>query len=445
MVMFGITTTLHGLSPLATYGLGAVFFLLLAVLAFLVPAGMAATELATGWPRDGGVFVWVSEAFGEDAGFFATWLQWLQDVIFWTVILTGSAAMLAFGLGWPGGAENKLYIVAVVVGTIWLTTLLTVLGIRSTGWVGTFGSLAGTILPGVALMVFASVYLVQGHPSNISFSAGGLVPDLADPGNLAFAISTIMVFAGIELMGTRVREIEDPARTYPRATFTAIAMATLLLVPTVLSIAVLVPAGELNITAGIVQAIQAVFNSVWHLSWVPALFAIALLIDAIGEIGGWMAGTPVAMATAADRGFLPAYLSRITHESARPMLVTQAAIGSMISVVFIFVPTVESVFWVLAALLVQLYLLTYMLLFASVWRLRRIQPEQPRGWRIPGGRVGIAMVCSIGLAFSAAAFGVGFVPPRALGVGTANHLAVLGCGLGISLLVPTVLIARRHA
>jgi len=26
MLMFGITTTLHGLSPLATYGLGAVFF-----------------------------------------------------------------------------------------------------------------------------------------------------------------------------------------------------------------------------------------------------------------------------------------------------------------------------------------------------------------------------------------------------------------------------------
>ncbi len=97
MLMFGITTTLHGLSPLATYGLGAVFFLVLAIIGFLLPAAMIAVELATGWDRDGGVFLWVSEAFGKNAGFFATWLQWFQDVVFWTVILTGSAAMLALG------------------------------------------------------------------------------------------------------------------------------------------------------------------------------------------------------------------------------------------------------------------------------------------------------------------------------------------------------------
>lgn len=130
MVMFGITTTLHGLSPLATYGLGAAFFLLLAVVAFLIPAGTAASELATTWPETGGVFVWVSEAFGEDVGFLATWLQWLQDVIFWTVILTGSAAMLAIGFGWDAGASNKVYTVSVVIGTIWFATLLTFLGMR---------------------------------------------------------------------------------------------------------------------------------------------------------------------------------------------------------------------------------------------------------------------------------------------------------------------------
>ncbi|MDG2012641.1 MAG: hypothetical protein P8J33_04000, partial [Pirellulaceae bacterium] len=57
MIMFGITTTLHGLSPLATYGLGSIFFLLLASVGFLLPAGLVATELATGWQREGGVYV----------------------------------------------------------------------------------------------------------------------------------------------------------------------------------------------------------------------------------------------------------------------------------------------------------------------------------------------------------------------------------------------------
>ncbi len=244
-------------------------------------------------------------------------------------------------------------------------------------------------------------------------------------------------------MGTRVEEIRDPARTYPRATFTSIALATLLLIPTVLAIAVLVPATELTITAGIVQAMQTVFDSVWHLSWVPALFAVALLIDSVGEIAGWMAGTPVAMAMAADRGFLPERFGRVTGQVARPVLLAQAVIGSIISVVFIFVPNVEGVFWVLSALLVQLYLLMYMLLFAAVWWLRRSRPDQPRPWRIPGGLAGITLVCGVGLVFSVAAFLVGFLPPSSLEVSSANYLAVLCSILGISLFIPVALILLR--
>jgi amino acid transporter len=444
MVVFGITTTLHGLSALATYGLGAVSFLLLAGFAFLVPAGMAASELATTWSRDGGVFVWVGEAFGDGAGFLAAWLQWLQDVIFWTVIFTGSAAMLALGFGWTNGIGDKPYTVAVVVGAIWLTTLLTVRGLGATGWVGTVGSLAGTIVPGVALVGFAIAFLAQGHPSHTPLELGALVPDLATPGDLAFAISTIMVFAGIELMGTRVQEIDDPARTYPRATFTAIGLALLVLIPTVVAIAVLVPASELSITAGIVQATTTVFDGTWGLSWVPAVFAVALLLDALGEIAGWMAGTPVAMATAAAHGFLPARFARVEGQAARPVLLAQGAIGSLISTAFIFVPTVASAFWVLAALLVQLYLLMYLLLFAAVWRLRSTQPDRPRPWRIPGGRPGIAAVCGVGSTCCAAAFAIGFIPPSSLAVSTSTYLLVLGSGLAISLLVPTLLIARWH-
>jgi glutamate:GABA antiporter len=445
MLMFGITTTLHGLSPLATYGLGAVFFLLLAVVGFLLPASMIAVELATGWDRDGGVFLWASEAFGKNAGFFATWLQWFQDVIFWTVILTGSAAMLALGIGWSEGAENKVYIVAVVLGSIWFTTAMTGMGLRSSGWVGTVGSLVGTIVPGIALVAFAVIYLSEGHPSNISFDVSALVPDLSKAGNLTFAISTILIFAGIELMGTRVGEIRNPGHTYPRATWVAIGMTTILLVPTVLAIAVLVPRGELNIAAGIVQAIATAFDSVWHIKWVPALFAIALLIDSIGEIAGWMSGTPIAMATAAREGFLPKRFGRETRGAVPSMLLGQAIVGSLISVLFIAVPTVRSVFWLLSALLVQLYLLMYILLFASAWRLRFTQPNRPRAWRVPGGKVGIAIVSLVGIAFAAAAFVVGFIPPSSLTeLTTAHYLGVLCSALAVSLGIPLLLMVWRN-
>ena len=126
MLIFGIITSLHGMSPLATYGLGAIFFLVAAIVLFLIPAGLVAAELGTGWRRDGGVYIWVSEAFGSRAGFVATWLQWFQNVIFWTVILTSSEPARANSATWVAVAFASAVSVLVIdcTTTGWLPPTL---------------------------------------------------------------------------------------------------------------------------------------------------------------------------------------------------------------------------------------------------------------------------------------------------------------------------------
>ena len=445
MIMFGITTTLHGLSPLATYGLGSIFFLLLASVGFLLPAGLVATELATCWQREGGVYVWVSEAFGTDWGFLATWLQWLQNIFFWTVILTGSASMLALGLGWESGVENKAYIAGVVVGVIWLCTGLTAGGLGFTGGIGTLGSLAGTILPGVILIGLALAYLASGQSPQLDTQWECLFPDLSQPSTVAFGISTILIFAGIELMGTRVSSMRNPGRLYSSATMLSIVLTVCLLIPVVLSIAVLVPAKEINLTAGLLQAVQVVTRQHAALSWLPVIFAFALMLDSIGEIAGWMAGTPIAMAAAGRDGYLPQGMGERRGDIAPKMLFTQAMIGSLVSVTFLVVPGVQSVFWILSALLVQLYVLMYILLFLAAWQLRRTQPDKQRPFRVPGGWVGITVVCLVGLALSLLVFVAGFIRPASLNqIGETQYLATIIAGMAISLLPACFLILRRR-
>jgi amino acid transporter len=449
MLIFGIITSLHGMSPLATYGLGAIFFLVAAIVLFLIPAGLVAAELGTGWRRDGGVYIWVSEAFGPRAGFVATWLQWFQNVIFWTVILTSSAAMIALSLGWDGGTDNKLYTAAVVVGTIWLITLLTMFGLRTSGALGTLGSLGGTIVPGLVLIAFAVAYLAQGNPTNLTGSSADLIPDLSKLDNISFGISTIVIFAGVEVMATRVAEIRDPGRTYPRATLISIVMIAVLLIPATLAIAVLVPGDEINIAAGIIQAMQTAVEDVWDIGVLVPLLALAIYVDSIGEIAGWMAGTPVAMATAGRDGHLPArFAERDSLGVAKPMLIAQAVIGSMISLLFIVEPSVSSMFWLLSAMLVQLYLMMYVMLFASALKLRRIRPEVERPFRIPGGRWGIRVVCGVGITFSVAAFLVGFIPPAGLPEASAlTHTLVLVFAIAFGTLAPLAISrwSQRHS
>ena len=443
MIMFGITTTLHGLSPLATYGLGSIFFLLLASVGFLLPAGLVATELATGWQREGGVYVWVSEAFGTDWGFLATWLQWLQNLFFWTVILTGSASMLALGLGWESGVENKAYTAAVVVGVIWLCTGLTACGLGFTGGVGTLGSLAGTILPGIILIVLAVAYLVSGQPAKLDMQWELLFPNLSQPSTLTFGISTILIFAGVELMGTRVSSMRNPGRLYPAATMVSIILTVCLLIPVVLSIAVLVPAKEINLTAGLLQAVRVVTDQHVALSWLPVIFAFALMLDSIGEIAGWMAGTPIAMAAAGRDGYLPQSMGKRRQDIAPGMLLAQATIGSFVSVTFLVVPSVQGVFWILSALLVQLYVLMYILLFSAAWRLRRTQPDKQRPFRVPGGWIGITVVCLVGLLLSLLVFMAGFIRPASLNqIGETQYVATIAAGMAISLLPPGLIIRK---
>ncbi len=52
-------------------GWQAIAFCLLAVVMYLIPASLVSAELATGWPEEGGVYVWVKNAFGQKWGFTA--------------------------------------------------------------------------------------------------------------------------------------------------------------------------------------------------------------------------------------------------------------------------------------------------------------------------------------------------------------------------------------
>src|SRR6185437_12831313 len=59
---------------IAEYGFSSLFFFLIATLIFFIPTSLVSAELATAWPKTGGVFVWVKEAFGHRFGFLAIWL-----------------------------------------------------------------------------------------------------------------------------------------------------------------------------------------------------------------------------------------------------------------------------------------------------------------------------------------------------------------------------------
>ncbi len=61
--------SLRGLPAEAVYGMSSAFYYLFAAIVFLIPTSLVAAELAAMFQdKQGGVFRWVGEAYGKEAG-----------------------------------------------------------------------------------------------------------------------------------------------------------------------------------------------------------------------------------------------------------------------------------------------------------------------------------------------------------------------------------------
>ena len=96
MMMVASVGSIAQLSDSATFGLGAVTVYLIPALLFLLPVGLVSAELATS--HEGGIFVWVREAFGDRTGFQATWFVFMNSVTLYPSLLSFGAAALATAL-----------------------------------------------------------------------------------------------------------------------------------------------------------------------------------------------------------------------------------------------------------------------------------------------------------------------------------------------------------
>lgn len=113
------------------------------------------------------------------------------------------------------------------------------------------------------------------------------------------------------------------------------------------------------------------------------------------------------------------------------ILLVQAIAVTCLSVTFVILPSVQSAYQILSQLTVILYLVMYLLMFAAGIKLRYSQPDQPRSYRIPGGKAGMWIVGGAGFLGSALAFLLSFVPPGQIPVGS----PVLYVGILVSLTI----------
>ena len=441
--------SLRGLPAEAEYGISSAFYYLFAALVFLIPTALVAAELAAMFAdKQGGVFRWVGEAFGKRMGFLAIWLQWVESTIWYPTVLTFGAVSLAF-IGMNDAhdmalASNRIYTLVVVLAIYWIATFISLKGMSWVGKVSKIGGLVGTIIPAGLLVVLAIIYLVSGGHSQLDFS-GNFFPDFSNFNNLVLASSIFLFYAGMEMGGIHVKDVDNPSRNYPKAVFIGSLITVLIFVLGTFSLGIIIPKDEINLTQSLLVGFDRYFAFI-KASWLSPVIAIALAFGVLAGVLTWVAGPSKGIFAVGRAGYLPPFFQKTNSIGVqRNILFIQGGIVTLLGLLFVVMPSVQSFYQILSQLTVLLYLIMYLMMFAAAIYLRYNMKKAKRPFRIGSKGNGLMwLIAGVGFLGSLLAFVLSFIPPGQISVGSnAMWYSVLVIGCIVVVVAPLVIYAMR--
>ena len=440
--------SLNNLPSEAEYGLSSVFYFLFAAVFFLVPVSLVAAELATGWPEKGGVFRWVGEAFRGRIGFIAMFLLWVEVCVFIPTSLTFGAVALAYINPDEKEAQslsgNSAFVLLIVLAVFWLALFVALRGTKGFATMAKWGGVIGVFIPIALLVGFAVAYAVAGNAPQMEVGWGDVIPEFSGFSTVVLAASIFLMYAGMEMNAVHVKEVKDPTRNYPIAIFISAIVTVLIFVLGALAIAWIVPKGDINLTQAILVTYIDIFR--WAgIPWAASVLAIMLAVGVLVNITTWVAGPSTGLLAVAKAGYLPKSFQRTNkHGAAVTIMFVQAGIVTLVSILFVLLPSVQSAYQILNQLANILYLTVYLLMFASIIKLRYSQKGQVRPFRLGKGNALVWIIAGAGFLAALLASIVSFVPPDQINVGSPTlYITILIVAAVVMYVIPNIIYQMR--
>lgn len=422
----------------ATYGANIILYYLAAGLLFFIPTALVAAELSSTWNEEGGLYLWIKKALGKKIGFLAIFLQWIYNIFWYPTILSLLAATLAYIIN-PKLADNKPYTLSVILITYWLTTWINSRGMKYSSLLSNISAIIGTIIPMISIILLGIIWQFSNNNNHLSFDFESINYIFSHRDNLIMLSSILFSLVGIEMSAYHVTDVENPAKNYPKA----LLLSTILILVTgagsALAVANVVPSSILrkSLVDGILEAFSSFFI-VFKLQFFMPIIAIFIILGIIGGVGAWIIGPSKGLLTASKDIKLPTFMSKINkHNTPVGILFIQAIIVTIISLPYIYMPSVNSAFFMLSNITAQLALVGYILMFISAFVLRFTQPNLKRNYKIPGGNIVMGIICSSGIIVSVLTIILTFLPPQDINVGNVtNYLITLIISFLFFIIIP---------
>lgn len=285
-------------ASLAPYGLNS-------IPGWLITAGGAVAlaavfaRLAKLFPKAGGPYVYARVAFGDLVGFLTAWGYWIGAWVGNAAIAIATIAYLAELIPWIKHTTGAPALASCVI--IWVLTYVNWLGAREVGGLQIVTTvlkllpLAAIIALGFWLLMTADASIVKAEPTPFSL-----------PAINASAILTLWAFLGLESATVPARNVDNPERNVPLATFWGTVFASVIYILTCSIVVLLLPGAQLAESSAPLADVIRMF---WG-DGIASTLALFAFFSGFGALNGWILLQAEMPRVLANEGVFPKVFAR---------------------------------------------------------------------------------------------------------------------------------------
>lgn len=388
MTVICVVFVAEAAAPVAAVGNSQYFWWMFLLITFLLPYGLISAELGTTYEGEGGIYDWVSKAYGKRWGGRVSWYYWINFPL-WMASL---ALMFPDTIGMLTGIQMGVVPSLIIeLAFIWIVIFISFFPVCDSTWILN-GAAVIKVLIALTLGILG-IYGAVNHGMANTYTLKSLLPNF-DLDSLSYISVIIFNCLGFEVVCTFADDMENPKKQIPQAIIIGGVAIAAIYIFMAFGIGVAIPTDQISTSTGLLDSIQLLTGHPTGI--IVTVVAIAFLLTLFGNMISWSLGVNNVAAYAADNGDMPSVFGIRSAKNDMPVgaSIVNGIVASLILIIAPFIPNQE-LFWCFFALNLVMFLLAYVPVFPAFLKLRNIDGDRPRPFKVPGGPAAIHIIAIV--------------------------------------------------
>ena len=154
------------------------------------------------------------------------------------------------------------------------------------------------------------------------------------------------------MSGIHVMDVKDPGKNYPKAIIIGALIIVCIFVLGTFAISVITPIKDVSLTQSLLISFDNYFDFL-KVSWAAPIIAICLMFGVLAGVLTWVAGPSKGIFIVGKAGYLPPVFQKTNKIGVQKnILYIQGSIVTILSLLFVVMPSVQSFYQILSQLTV---------------------------------------------------------------------------------------------